>query len=75
LDRAATGMKEFSMTYKFRLQQIVRIVNVPKSESRFAGGREYEIVRLMPADATGEISYRIKSGLTERAVREFEIKA
>jgi hypothetical protein len=63
------------MTYKFRLQQIVRFVRPPMSDSRVTGGREYEIIRLMPADATGEITYRIRSGTTERAVREFEIKA
>jgi hypothetical protein len=34
----------------------------------------YEVVRLMPADQTGEVSYRIKSGATERAVRESEIR-
>jgi len=37
------------------------------------GSGSYEVVRLMPADQTGEPSYRIKSGLNERAVRESEI--
>ena len=29
----------------------------------------------MPADQTGEVSYRIRSGTTERAVRESEIRS
>ena len=33
----------------------------------------FEIVRLVPEDQTGEPFYRIKSGSTERAVREGEI--
>lgn len=63
------------MSHKFQLGQVVRLIRAPVSDSRVAGTGEYEIVRLMPADATGEISYRIRSGATERAVREFEIKA
>jgi hypothetical protein len=36
----------------------------------------YEVTRLMPADETGEFSYRIKlSGAGERAVRESQITA
>jgi len=34
----------------------------------------YEVVRQMLADQTGELSYRIKSGTVERAVRESEIR-
>jgi hypothetical protein len=29
----------------------------------------------MPADQSGEVSYRIKSGVIERAVRESEIRS
>jgi hypothetical protein len=29
----------------------------------------------MPADETGEVSYRVRSSTTERAVRESEIRA
>lgn len=60
-------------TYKYRLNQIVRLLRAPIN---IKGGNhvlEYEIVRLMPADANGEISYRIKAGLAELAVREHEI--
>lgn len=63
------------MTNKYRLGQVVRLVRAPASDSRTVGTGEYEIVRLLPADQSGEISYRIRSGSTERAVREFEIKA
>jgi hypothetical protein len=35
----------------------------------------YEVTRLMPADQSGEVSYRIKSSGGERAVRESEITA
>jgi hypothetical protein len=35
----------------------------------------YEVMRLMPADETGEVSYRVRSVTTERAVRESEIRA
>jgi hypothetical protein len=53
----------------------VRLVRAPVPGSRGAVANEYEIVRLMPADARGEISYRIRSGASELSVREHEIKA
>jgi hypothetical protein len=71
----ASDTGRLSMTYKFQIRQIVRLVRTPPSDSRVKTGQDYEIIRLMPEDATGEISYRIRSGTTERAVREFEIKA
>jgi hypothetical protein len=43
------------------------------SDGRTDSGSTYEVVRLMPADQTGEPAYRIKSGAVERAVREGEI--
>jgi hypothetical protein len=54
---------------------MVRLVRAPISDSRASGGGIYEVTRLMPADETGEVSYRIKSGVTERAVHESEIRA
>lgn len=62
------------MTHKYKVKQMVHLVRAPIADNRAAGGGSYEIVRLMPADETGEVSYRIKSGMTERAVRESEIK-
>lgn len=62
------------MSHKFKVRQRVRLSRVGFSDSRTGGGT-YEIVRLLPADQTGEPAYRIKSGLNERAVRESEITA
>ena len=62
------------MTHKFQVDQLVRLAHV-----RVGGDRSvmFQVTRLMPADQTGEFSYRIKqAGPTagaERAVRESEI--
>jgi len=53
---------------------MVRLMQPGFSDTRAGSGSVYEVVRLMPADQTGELSYRIKSGMTERAVRESEIR-
>ena len=64
------------MSHKFQVRQLVRLVRPGFSDSRASSSDVYEIVRLMPADQTGEVSYRIKSsGAGERAVRESEITA
>lgn len=63
------------MFHKYKIRQMVRLVRAPISDSRTTGSGIYEVTRLMPADETGEVSYRIKSGMTERAVREYEIRA
>ena len=63
------------MFHKYKIRQMVRLVRAPISDSRASGSGIYEVTRLMPADETGEVSYRIKSGMTERAVREYEIRA
>jgi hypothetical protein len=62
------------MSHKFKVRQRVRLSRVGFSDGRTGGGA-YEIVRLLPADQTGEPAYRIKSGPNERAVRESEITA
>lgn len=62
------------MNARFQVKQIVRLVREVPGDRNATGPRDYEIVRVMPADATGEISYRIRSGTTERAVREHEIR-
>jgi len=54
---------------------MVRLVRAPVSDSRATGSGIYAVTRLMPADETGEVSYRIRSGATDRAVRESEIRA
>lgn len=63
------------MSHKFKVRQNVRMTNQGYSDSRATGSSVYEVVRLMPADQTGELSYRIKSGTVERAVRESEIRS
>ena len=66
------------MSHKFQLRQLVRLTRPSFSDSRAGASTSgvYEVTRLMPADQTGEFSYRIKSsGAGERAVRESEITA
>jgi hypothetical protein len=63
------------MFHKYKIRQMVHLVRAPIADSRTSGSGIYEVIRLMPADETGEVSYRIKSGVTERAVREYEIRA
>lgn len=62
------------MSHRFKVRQMVRLNSPGFSDARAGGASIYEVVRLMPADQTGEVSYRIKSGSTERAVRESEIR-
>lgn len=62
------------MPHKFKVRQMVRLVQSGFSDSRTNAAGIYEVVRLMPADPSGEVSYRIRSGAIERAVRESEIR-
>ena len=61
------------MSHKFKLGQRVRRAQIGYSDDKASSGDVSEIVRLMPADQTGEPSYRIRSGFGERAVRESEL--
>ena len=64
------------MSHKFKVGQRVRRVRASFADDKSgSGGDVSEVVRLMPADQTGEPSYRIRSGFAERAVREDEIVA
>ena len=63
------------MSHKYQLRQMVRLARPGFSHDRTSSSGFYEITRLMPADQTGEVSYRIKSSGGERAVRESEIAA
>jgi len=58
----------------FELRQIVRLVRETGGGSRASLPKTYRVVRIMPADTNGEISYRIKSDSTELAVRAHEIR-
>ena len=61
------------MFHKYKIRQMVHLVRAPIADSRASG--IYDVTRLMLANKIGEVSYRIKSGVTERAVREYEIRA
>ncbi|RVU17093.1 hypothetical protein [Methylobacterium oryzihabitans] len=61
------------MQHKFKLHQQVQLVRPGVSDSQAVSAGIFEIVRLMPEDRSGEASYRIRSRMTERAVRESEI--
>ena len=64
------------MTHKYHVRQLVRLSRPGISDLRANTSGVYEVTRLMPADQTGEFSYRIKSSAGgERAVREGEITA
>jgi hypothetical protein len=64
------------MSHKYHLRQMVRLTRPAFSDNRASSNGIYEVTRLMPADQTGEFSYRIKSPVGgERAVREGEITA
>jgi len=68
------------VTHKYHVRQLVQLARAGFSDSRSTSSGLYEIVRLMPADQTGEVSYRIRqtgpaAGGGERAVRESEITA
>ncbi|PVE21479.1 hypothetical protein DC522_26410 [Microvirga sp. KLBC 81] len=62
------------MSHKFKIKQMVRLKQPGISDNWINSAGVYEVIRLMPADQTGELSYRIRSGMTERAVRESEIR-
>ena len=66
---------ERTMSHKYHLHQMVRLARFGFSVTRASSSGVYEVTRLMPADQTGEVSYRIKSSGGERAVRESEILA
>lgn len=66
-------MKGLTVSHKFKLRQYVRITQT--SVVGTSAGGTWQVVRLMPADQTGELAYRIKAGESERAAREGEIAA
>lgn len=55
------------MSHMFKVRQMVRL-NHPAVMDRTSTSSIYEVVRLMPADQSGEFSYRIKSGSIEKGV-------
>jgi hypothetical protein len=62
------------MSHKYELRQLVRMAHPNFRDTQSKG--IYEVTRLMPADQSGEVSYRIRSsGAAELAVREHQITA
>jgi hypothetical protein len=61
------------MSHKFEVRQRVRLSRAAFVKGLSNGDGVYEVVRLLPADQTGEPSYRIKSSEGERAVLEHHI--
>ncbi|MDB5560167.1 MAG: hypothetical protein JWQ36_3101 [Enterovirga sp.] len=65
------------MTHKFQLNQLVRLAHTRFGDRQGGTSGLFQVTRLMPADETGEFSYRIKTAgpasSAERAVRESEI--
>ncbi|MBX9739150.1 MAG: hypothetical protein K2X62_03715 [Beijerinckiaceae bacterium] len=63
------------MPHKFKCSEMVLLNQLGFTSSKTSTATVYEVVRLMPADQYGEVSYRIKAGTIERAVRESEIRS
>jgi hypothetical protein len=63
------------MSHRFKVRQLVRLKQPGFSDAQPTTAGVYEVVRLMPADQTGEVSYRIKAGSIERAAREGELRS
>ncbi|MCJ2051903.1 hypothetical protein [Methylobacterium sp. J-070] len=62
------------MSHKFKIgQRVCRPrLGLPGDKG---DGEVFEVLRLMPADQTGELSYRIRTQGGERAIRESELVA
>lgn len=60
------------MSHKFKVGQHVR-QSLVGYRGKVPDSGLFEVVRLMPEDRSGEPSYRVKSALGERAVREGEL--
>ena len=73
--RSPGSWKEPEMSHRYQVRQLVRLIRPGLLADRTNSSEIYEVTRLMPADQSGEVSYRIKSSGGERAVRESEITA
>ena len=62
------------MTHKYQVRQLVLLANPCSYKGRPNSTGVFEVTRLMPADQTGELPYRVKSSVSgERAMCEWEI--
>jgi hypothetical protein len=73
---SGASLRKESMSHKYQPGQLVRLSRAVYLKPSPSAGDLYEVTRLMPADQSGEVSYRIKSaGAGERAVCEADITA
>jgi hypothetical protein len=64
------------MSQNYHPGQLVRLTRTGLLKRDASANDLYEVMRLMPADQTGEVTYRIKPmNAGERAVRDAEITA
>jgi hypothetical protein len=77
LDRVWAGLvRKETMSQNYQPGQLVRLARTGFSKRDASANDLYEVLRLMPADQTGEVTYRIKSlNAGERAVRSGEVTA
>ncbi len=61
------------MSHKFKIGQHVRQARIGYADAANIPAGPFVVVRLMPEDRTGEVSYRVKSAAGERVMREGEI--
>ena len=61
------------MSHKFKIGQSVRQLGPTYGAGKGVIEGLFEVVRLMPDDRAGEPTYRIKSAVGERAVREGDL--
>ena len=64
--------RSFLLAHEFRLNQLVRFSSATHLSQLSTDG-VYEIIRLMPEDRAGDVSYRLKSPAGERVARESEL--
>lgn len=65
-----------AMSQDYQPGRLVRLARVGFSKFDASANDLYEVMRLMPVDQTGEVTYRIKSVIAgERSVRKAEITA
>ncbi len=61
------------MSHKFKIGEHVRQLGISYAGNKSVVDGLFEIIRLTPDDRSGEPTYRIRSSVGERAVREGEL--
>lgn len=62
------------MSHRFKLNQHVRMTLLAARDAHLFKGDLWEVVRLMPADQTGEPFYRVRCNGVERAAGEHSLQ-